>query len=459
MRLEAVLNLAKEYMLLGILLLITFILGYIFIYKKLLKGRKKLSKNKIPLKVILAIYIIIVLGATLGSRHSNIASVNLHLFSSYKEAYNSFSMVEWRTLILNILMFIPLGFMIPLLFDKAKKWHTSYFIGFLLTLSIEAIQFITKRGSFDIDDIINNALGYMIGYGIVMIFISVYNKNNKVLASLMYQIPLIITIITFSTIFVTYSKKELGNLSITHIYNVDMSTVDVFSKVNFDDKLSTAYVYKAPVGNKEEALKFANEFFSLLNTKVDESQNDEYDETTIFNSEDNNYKLWVNYKGFTTWFINNSSEYNGKENLSYKDIQNLLSKYNINLPNEAKFEDCKDGNYKITVDMVKSNNNFLDGELNCQISKDNTVYSIKNDIISYEPYKEYDILSLNEAYNKIKNGEFKSYDLEKESNKIDIIDGKLDYKLDSKGFYQPIYTFNVEVNGSLSEIEIPALKK
>ena len=458
MRLDYVLNLAKEYMLLGIVLLTAFLIGYFLIYKKLLKGRKKLCKSKFPLWAIFAIYVVIVLGATLGSRHSNIASVNLHLFSSYKEAYNSFSTVEWRTSILNIIMFIPLGFITPLILEKAKKWYVSYFIGFLFTLFIETIQFITNRGSFDIDDLINNTLGYMIGYGIVMIFVSIYNKNHKVLASLMYQIPLLITIISFSVIFITYSQKELGNLSITHISNVDMSTVDVFSNIDFDNKENTAYVYKSPTGNKEESLKFANEFFSNLNIKVDESQNDEYDETTIFKSQDNNYSLWVNHKGFTTWFINNSTEYNGQENLTYKDIQNLLSKYDINLPNEATFEDNKEGNYTITVDMIKSNDNYLDGELTCQIGKDNTVHSIKNNIISYEPYKEYNILSLSEAYDKIKNGEFKIYDLRKESNRIDIIGGKLDYQLDSKGFYQPIYTFNVELNGNESQIEIPAIK-
>lgn len=459
MRLDSVLNLAKEYMILGIILLILFIVGYLLIYKKLLKGGKKLFKSKFILWSIFAIYIIIVLGATLVDRYSGIISVNLNLFSSYKEAYNSFSIGEWRTLILNILMFIPFGFMIPLLYEKAKKWYVSYFIGFLLTLFIEIVQFIGKRGAFDIDDLLNNTLGYMIGYGIVIIFISIYYKKNIVLPIIIYQIPLIVTIISFSLIFYTYSKKELGNLSITHIYNVDMSTVDLSSNINFDDKQNTAYVYKAPIGNKEESLKLANKFFANLDTKVDESKIDEYDETSVFTSEDNSYKLWVRHKGFTTWFINHSTEYNVQEDLTYKDIQNLLSKYHIYLPNEAKFEDNKEGNYKITVDMVKLNNNYLDGELTCQIGKDNTVYSIENNIISYEPYKEYNVLSLNEAYNKIKNGEFKIYDLRKESNKIDIIDVKLDYKLDSKGFYQPIYTFNIKLNGNLSQIEIPALKE
>ena len=83
-------------------------------------------------------------------------------------------------------------------------------------------------------------------------------------------------------IFITYSKKELGNLSITNSYNIDMSTIDVSSNIDFNDKSNKAYVYKASVGDKEEAAKIASEIFSKVNTKIDESQNDEYDDTIVF---------------------------------------------------------------------------------------------------------------------------------------------------------------------------------
>lgn len=97
-----------------------------------------------------------------------------------------------------------------------------------------------------------------------------------------------------------------------------MSTIDVSSNVDFNDKSNKAYVYKAAVGDKEEATKIASEIFSKVNTKIDESQNDEYDNTIVFKSQDGNYSLWVDYIGNTTWFIYHK-EFKGKENLSYKD--------------------------------------------------------------------------------------------------------------------------------------------
>ena len=434
MRIYDLIQLARQYMLLGVIVVILLLTGYFLLYKKLMKGTDKLNKFKFGLWSIFVIYIVVVLGATIGHRASAYGNINLHLFSSYKNAYNSFSIREWRNIILNILMFVPLGFMIPLLFKKCKRWYITYLIGFGATLFIEILQLISKRGIFELDDIINNTLGCIIGYG------------------------LIITVISFSIIFITYSKKELGNLSITNSYNIDMSTIDVSSNVDFNDKSNKAYVYKAAVGDKEEAIKIASEIFSKVNTKIDESQNDEYDDTIVFKSQDGNYSLWVDYIGNTTWFIYHK-EFKGKENLSYKDVQALLSKFDIDLPKDASFEDNGEGRYSIYLDMVKFKDVYLDGQLNCKIGEDDKVYGFSNNIISYKPYKEYEILTSKEAYNKILNGEFKIYDeFAKNLDKIEIIDFKLSYSLDTKGFYQPIYNFDVKLDGEKSQIHIPAIK-
>ena len=67
----------------------------------------------------------------------------------------SFSKAAWRNIILNICMFIPLGFLLPFL-DKFKIWWKNYLVGLATTLIIELLQLVTHRGIFEIDDIINN---------------------------------------------------------------------------------------------------------------------------------------------------------------------------------------------------------------------------------------------------------------------------------------------------------------
>ena len=78
-------------------------------------------------------------------------------------------------LIGNILMFIPMGILLPLVFKKINKKNI-FIISILITLSIEILQPIVGR-SFDIDDIIMNFIGIIIGYLVVIIFRKA--KRNK----------------------------------------------------------------------------------------------------------------------------------------------------------------------------------------------------------------------------------------------------------------------------------------
>jgi len=69
----------------------------------------------------------------------------------------------------NIMMFIPLGIFVPVVFEKTRKFYRTAFIAFLVTFSVEFFQYFIGRSS-DIDDIIANLLGGIIGYGIFRIF-------------------------------------------------------------------------------------------------------------------------------------------------------------------------------------------------------------------------------------------------------------------------------------------------
>lgn len=65
--------------------------------------------------------------------------------------------------ILNILMFMPLGFLLPLIWKKYRKIIKVVFVGFFMSLSIEVCQLFCNRAT-DIDDIIMNTLGTIVGY-------------------------------------------------------------------------------------------------------------------------------------------------------------------------------------------------------------------------------------------------------------------------------------------------------
>lgn len=93
---------------------------------------------------------------------------------------------DWFTLNLvgNIVLFIPVGFLIPLSKNKDGFFRTLFW-GILLAVIIEAIQYIIGIGRADIDDILLYFFGLIIGAGIYYLIKKLWVKgeirseNNK----------------------------------------------------------------------------------------------------------------------------------------------------------------------------------------------------------------------------------------------------------------------------------------
>ncbi len=77
----------------------------------------------------------------------------------------------------NIIMFIPLGSFLPVVFKMMRKLYRAFFIIFLVTFSVEFLQYFIGRSS-DIDDMIANILGGIIGYGIFKIFDCLFKNTG-----------------------------------------------------------------------------------------------------------------------------------------------------------------------------------------------------------------------------------------------------------------------------------------
>ncbi len=66
----------------------------------------------------------------------------------------------------NLLLFVPMGFFLPFLFKGIKSGKQLFFLVALMSLSVEVLQLFTTTGEFDIDDVLLNTGGAMIGYGL-----------------------------------------------------------------------------------------------------------------------------------------------------------------------------------------------------------------------------------------------------------------------------------------------------
>lgn len=78
----------------------------------------------------------------------------------------------------NILMFGPLGLLLPLLWKCFRKFSKTVLFGFLVSFAIEFSQLFLARGT-DIDDLILNTIGTMLGYLAFVIFEKLFSKFTE----------------------------------------------------------------------------------------------------------------------------------------------------------------------------------------------------------------------------------------------------------------------------------------
>jgi len=77
---------------------------------------------------------------------------------------SSYSYYVAKNILGNIIGFIPLGILLPIMSTRLQRILRTTGVVFLISLSFETIQLITNLGVFDVDDLILNTIGGAIGY-------------------------------------------------------------------------------------------------------------------------------------------------------------------------------------------------------------------------------------------------------------------------------------------------------
>jgi glycopeptide antibiotics resistance protein len=90
---------------------------------------------------------------------------------------------NWRigyiNIVGNIFLFIPFGLIISLMKYKSNTNSRIFLYAFILSLSLEFIQLIFGLGQFDVDDLILNSLGAIIGLTIINIIARIFKKRFR----------------------------------------------------------------------------------------------------------------------------------------------------------------------------------------------------------------------------------------------------------------------------------------
>lgn len=131
----------------------------------------------------LAVYCLVL--ARMGKRQSRLHTLTLFVFGYYLiglftvtgiKAFEAFAprlaLIPFVDMVrgpvdtaLNVVLFVPLGFFVPLLYGRFRRIGRTAAAGALLSLTVEVVQ-LFGMGATDINDLLTNTAGTLLGYGL-----------------------------------------------------------------------------------------------------------------------------------------------------------------------------------------------------------------------------------------------------------------------------------------------------
>ena len=116
--------------------------------------------------LLLVEYIALIYCSTVIFRGTNGSPYVKHAsIENYKKIVAGGNIYIHPEMLMNVLVFVPLGVLCCMVFKWLKWWHV-LMIGCGISVSIEVLQYVLRRGTTEVVDVFHNTLGCLIGIGV-----------------------------------------------------------------------------------------------------------------------------------------------------------------------------------------------------------------------------------------------------------------------------------------------------
>lgn len=177
----------------------------------LILNRRSIADNAYRVRHIIWICIYMFYGYLAVKRTAGIGTI--WDFIAYGKLDNSINLIPFSsegalTYILNIIMFMPLGFLLPLIWENFRNVRKVVLVGFLMSLTIEIGQLFNIRTT-DIDDLMMNTLGALAGYCCWKLFSFLFRNAGKKSVEINKKEPIIYMFGGILGLFLLYNWRVL----------------------------------------------------------------------------------------------------------------------------------------------------------------------------------------------------------------------------------------------------------
>lgn len=107
-------------------------------------------------------------------------TANFTLFKTIKMYIDySYKLNSFENLVGNVVVFIPFGFLLPYVIKHGRNFFVMLIHAFLFVTGIEVFQLFSAFGAFDVDDILLNCFGAVLGYLVYLGYESRKRRHNN----------------------------------------------------------------------------------------------------------------------------------------------------------------------------------------------------------------------------------------------------------------------------------------
>lgn len=427
------------------------------VFRKRYGKTKPFPWGKTVVWFLVAGYLAVLGYATLLRQSWGVREVSFHPLRAWMEAWNDFSFKSWANVLLNVALFVPAGFLLPLLWEKLRKWKRAIPAGFGLSLAVELAQLALARGVCDVDDLIANTLGAALGFFLVMALLGLRNRRQFFrFAGLTLAL-----VAALALPFGIYGLQTYGNLPDAPAYRLNTSATQWSLECRLPDSSETAPVYRTESKTRQACAEMAAFFAELEDGEVGVVSY--YQEMAYYNMLHGGILQVFYHDG--SWEYLAPAHWDKESEAQWprwsrEQVEDALEPYPLTIPAEAEFTAEGEGWYSFSCDAALIGDTFWDGTLRCRFTPTGEVREIIAKLVPYAYHSDAEILTAEAAWNKLQMGWFKDnlgYTY-RPPTQATAVACALSYTIDTKGFYQPVWEFQLTSNNGFSgTVMIPAI--
>ena len=165
----------------------------------LIKNKQKFSIGNEMMMLTFIVYVLCLFQIVTSQDVSGVHGINVTLFKELTR-YQIGSRLFYRNIIGNIIMFVPFGFFTSY-YLKLDKKRIIFYLTLIVSVVIEFIQLKIGR-AFDVDDIILNMVGGMLGYYLYRLMDRIFGDLSDTIKGTFIVIGILISIVIIAILVI-----------------------------------------------------------------------------------------------------------------------------------------------------------------------------------------------------------------------------------------------------------------